>query len=573
MGSHRARACYDRAGAMSLREHDPEEGVEEPPEATRRTTIPSPYPDSSVAIGADLSAPTIAGATLLTSVTLALFFTMGFLITPSATGRQLEAIVGRPAPSSKVRLRAGAFAALLILMPFASLGLVSLLLDPTDALTMPWRGIGVLVVATSIAPLFLRLPLVTLGTVVDPERAWRVRLARSITLATNDALATLGLTVGIALASALSIGCAFALQGVVSELALPSVALFALPVASLPIWLTLARRMEPNAAPPRPRLGVLAALFALPFVLLLDAGVAAMAHPRPLTIVVDGEGRQPVRGMMNEQGPRGSYEGDGFRVTGRYGELVIERAGALPEAIASRYDASAALMRARPCDGLRARLHPDCQHIALTGPDWEMALLVNARGERLDDTPWDRAIERLGTPGALSVIVALGVLLLTLIAWTRIRRLVRRLTGGDRRHRLEGLLTLGEDARIEVDGGGGARLFGERNLVTLRDGDRVLRLQAEQPCVAIEERVRAGIARGAAALEHKIPVRVALDALPSVDALRTMDAPIPDEAALVVGDPEAIERDAAVRAIERVSPLLLAAQLLASAAGMALLFA
>ena len=108
-------------------------------------------------------------------------------------------------------------------------------------------------------------------------------------------------------------------------------------------------------------------------------------------------------------------------------------------------------------------------------------------------------------------------------------------------------------------------IVGDHNRVVLDEGGRVLRLPTKQGVLAIEAALRATLSDG-----RVLPVLVALDTLPSIVAHRAAEAPLPVDAAIVIGDPDAIESDTLVAASRGLSRRVLVGVVLAVASGLAI---
>jgi hypothetical protein len=422
--------------------------------------------------------------------------------------------------------------------------------------------IGPMVVGFALVPLFLRLPLVlALDRVEDRQVSLLEGASRSVLHAIAAPLDTVRFTVALVGAVTLLVGSARALASVVDELVAVITLLGLVPIVLAGVLFFLSA-VTP-AEPPSQRawmLWVLALFVALPSLGVMQAGGLATTEPRDATVVVDGRGVQLERGMMSERGPRGSFVDHRFALEGRPGGVRLVRSDGHESWIATRYDASGAWMSREPCRDWHVRLHGDCQVIRMRGTDWEMQLLLDASGVRVDDEPVDRAFERVGVVGAIAFLAAPVVLALVVLAIVRVRRTARRLAARDRRHHLRGTLHLGDGGAIEGD-----TIVGDHNRIVLEEGERVLRLPTKQGVLAIEAALRATLSDGAA-----LPVLVACDTLPSVDAHRAADAPMPADAALVVGEPDAIESDALLAASRGLGRVVLVAMLLAAASGLAL---
>lgn len=508
--------------------------------------------------------PTIVGALLLASLSCALSFVGGIFFAPWALGRLVVAIRAAHVPGvGRLPRTMSAGVALLAVTGTPALA-VSIATARAGSIghALSAHVIGPVVVGFSLLPLLLRLPLVV---ALDRDGAREVSLleaaSRTVTHAIAAPLDTMRFTVALVGAITLLVGSARALASVVGELPTVMVMLALVPVvlAGVLFFLSAVTPIEP----PRPRtwmLWVLVVLVAAPSLGVIQAGGFATSEPRAATVVADGRGVQHERGMMRERGPRGSFVDHRFAIEGRPAAARLVRSDGTESWITTRYDASAAWMTREPCRDWHARLHADCQVIRMRGTDWEMQLLLDASGDRLDDGPVDRALERVGVLGVIAVLAAPVVLALVLLTIVRARRTARRLAARDRRHHLRGRLQLGDGGAIEGD-----TIVGDHNRVVLEEGGRVLRLPTKQGILAIEAALRATLSVGAA-----LPVLVACDTLPVVDAHRVADAPLPADAAIVVGEPDAIESDALLAASCGLGRVVLVAMLLLAVSGLAL---
>lgn len=475
--------------------------------------------------------PTLVGATLAFSASLVLAPIGGVIVLPWAAGRWCGAIRamhrGRWRPGRTI---ASGLALLLVVIAPMLVALATWLSAPPDRGLHAAQVIGPLGLALLLVPLFVRLPLVL-------AQSTRVTLrdaaASSIAYAIAAPLETARLTALLLAAFAATVGLGVACASLINTFAAVLVAIAALPVALTAVMWRVSSRMP--AEPPEVQtrmLGVLASLFGLPFLLLAIAGVLATTEARPVTVIRDGEGRQLVRGLLREEGPRGVLRAEQFTVTSGLREVVVEPGSGERYEVSARYSPQLARMDEAPCEGWRARLQPGCRRITMRGPDWEMELVVDATGARLDDDPLARAFERLGVSGVTALLVAMLVLAAMLLAVARLRRRARHASGADRPLRLAGVLELEEDGRLEPSG----LLTGSGNRVVLREGGLLLRLP---------QRLRAvGVARASLkGAQHRHEVLVACDQAPGMVTHRTADAPWPIEAALVIGDVAAIEAE------------------------------
>lgn len=507
---------------------------------------------------------TIVGALLLASLSCALSFVGGIFFAPWALGRLVVAIraahvtiVGsapRTMSTGVALLAVIGTPALAVVIAMARAGAIGHILSA--------HVIGPVVAGFALVPLFLRLPLVlALDRVGGREVSLLEAAWRSITHAIAAPLDTIRFTVALVGALTLLVGSARALASAVGELVAVIALLGLVPVVLAGILFVLSAATP--AEPPRLRawmLWVLALLVVPPSLGVMQAGGFATSEPRAATVVMDGRGLQLERGMMSDRGPRGSFVDHRFAVEGRPGGVRLVRSDGHESWIETRYDASGAWMSREPCRDWHVRLHADCQVIRMRGTDWEMQVLLDAAGVRLDDGAVDRAFERVGVVGAIAFLAAPLVLALVVLTIVRVRRAARRLAARDRRHHLRGRLQLGDGGAIEGDA-----IVGDHNRIVLDEAARVLRLPTKQGILAIEAALVATLSEG-----RVLPVLVALDTLPSVDAHRVADALLPVDAAIVVGDPDAIESDALVAASRGLGRVVLVAMLLGAASGLAL---
>lgn len=508
--------------------------------------------------------PTIIGALLLASLACALSFVGGIFFAPWALGRLVVAIraahvtsVGstpRTMSAGVGLLAVTGTPALAVLIASARAG------QAGDILTA--HVLGPIVCGLALLPLLLRLPLVLAhDRVAGREISLLEATSRAITHAIAAPLDTLRFTVALVGVVTLVVGVGRGLASGPGELVAVIATLALMPVAIAAVLYFLSAVMP--AEPPRLRawmLWVLTLFVALPSLGVLQAGGLATTEPRAATVVTEGRGLQHERGMMTERGPRGAFLDHRFAVEGRPGGVRLVRSDGHETWIETRYDASAAWMTREPCRDWHARLHSDCSVIRMRGTDWEMQLLLDAGGVRLDDGAVDRAFERVGVLGAIAFLAAPLVLVLVALAMVRVRRNARRLAARDRHHHLRGRLQLGDGGAIEGDA-----IVGDHNRIVLDEAARVLRLPTKQGVLAIEAALRATLSAG-----RVLPVQLALDTLPSVDAHRSADAPLPPDAAIVIGDSDAIESDALVTASRGLNRLVLVAIALAVASGLAI---
>jgi hypothetical protein len=505
---------------------------------------------------------TIVGALLLASLSCALSFVGGIFFAPWALGRLVVAI--RAAHVTSVGSAPRTMSAGVALLAIIGTPALAVVIARAGAIghILSAHVIGPVVAGFALVPLFLRLPLVlALDRVAGREISLLEATSRAITHAVAAPLDTIRFTVALVGVVTLVVGVGRGLASGAGELVAVIATLALMPVAIAAVLYFLSAATP--AEPPRLRawmLWVLALFVALPSLGVLQAGGLATSEPRAATVVTEGRGLQLERGMMTERGPRGAFLDHRFAVEGRPGGVRLVRSDGHETWIETRYDASAAWMTREPCRDWHARFASECDVIRMRGTDWEMQLLLDAGGVRLDDGAVDRAFERVGVLGAIAFLAAPAVLVLVALAIVRVRRAARRLAARDRRHHLRGRLQLGEGGAIEGD-----TIVGDHNRVVLDEGARVLRLPTKQGILAIEAALVATLSEG-----RVLPVQLALDTLPSVDAHRAADAPLPADAAIVVGDPAAIESDALVTASRGLSRLVLVAMLLGAASGLAL---
>lgn len=483
--------------------------------------------------------PTVAGATLAFSAALTFALLGGVLFLPWVIGRWCSAIVAaRMAPQARRAWRAGrtmvsglAFLCVVFAPPIAIL--FAMASQRGDAIGSA-QVIGPVGMTLALVPLFLRAPLV----LAADERVTLIEAAsRSIAHAIADPITTVRLTVLLVGVATLTVGLALPLASATNGFVALVVTLAVIPVVLTGVMWVVASHTPRDAPPVRAwMLGVLVIALGLPaFLLVLAAGLAT-SEPRALTVLTDGTGRQLVRGLLDEEGPRGSIEAEGFSIAGGLHGVVVQRSDGSSYEVASRYEPSLALMRSTPCDGLHALLFPQCRRVQLSGPDWEMELLVDEGGARLDDGAIDRASERLGIAGLVALVVACLVAVAVIAALARSIATSRRVSGRDRALRLGGVLELADTGAID----GSGRVVGPSNRVTLHEGGVVLRLPDSVLAVGV-----ASSAREAAVRRHD--VIVACDRVPGIITHRTADAPWPSEASLVIGEPAVIETESIAR--------------------------
>ena len=508
--------------------------------------------------------PTVIGALLGASLASVLSLVGGFVIWPWAFGRLVVAIrrahVLRASPAPRT-IAAGLWLLVITGAPLLALALASARGGEVGSISAA-RVIGPVLVGLAVLPLLLRLPLVLAH---DREGPREVSLFEAVRRAVVHAVAapldSARFAVGLVGVVTLVVGACSALAPSTNALVavLATLALFPVSLAVILHFLSARTPAEPPRLWPR-SLVVLAAFFSPPFLLVVLAGGLATLEPRAATVVTEGRGLQLERGMMSERGPRGSFLDHRFAVEGRPGGVRVVRSSGEETWVATRYDASAAWISREACRDWHAQLFSDCSVLRMRGTDWEMQLLLDAEGRRLDDGALDRAFERVGVLGTVAVLVALGVLLSLAFSLLRVRRTAARLSLRGRRHRLRGTLTLGDGGAIEGD-----MIVGDHNRVVLDEGGRVLRLPTKQGVLAIEAALRATLSDG-----RVLPVLVALDTLPSIVAHRAAEAPLPVDAAIVIGDPDAIESDTLVAASRGLSRRVLVGVVLAVASGLAI---
>ncbi|MBN8616935.1 MAG: hypothetical protein J0L92_40505 [Deltaproteobacteria bacterium] len=471
--------------------------------------------------------PTIAGSTLGFSAALTFAVLGGVVFLPWAIDRWCCAIRAQTARTSKPTrtMRSG----LAFLVVFGAPMLAVLVATMSAGAEIEAANvIGPVGLTLLLLPLFMRLPLV----LADSDRLGiREAAARSIAQAIAAPITTIRLTLAIVGALTFAAGVALQIAEHVNDFAVVVGALALLPVLLGGLMWIVSRQTPTEAPRLRPwMLGVLACFFGLPFFLIVLAGGLATSDPRDVTVITDGRGHQHERGIRFDEAPRGVLETERFTVTGAQVHVHVAPVEGAPYDVPTRYPAAVAHLSSEPCSGWHARLDEACRRIAMRGPDWEMELLVDRDGRRLDDGALDRALERVGRWGVLAVLVAVLVLATMLVWLTRLIVIARRVSGRDRALRLEGTLELGEGGTIEPDG----RVRGAHNRVTLREGGVVLRLPDSLRAVGVA-RESVGRVRG---------VRVACDRVPGIVTHRSAEAAWPEAASLVIGEPEVIEAQA-----------------------------
>ena len=471
--------------------------------------------------------PTIAGSTLAFSAALTFALLGGVLFLPWTIGRWLGAI--RAATGESTTPGRTMPSGLAFLVVFGAPMLAALVATMSAGSEIEAANvIGPVGLTLLLLPLFLRLPLI----LADSDRlGMREAAARSIAHAIADPITTIRLTIAIVGVITFAAGVALPIAEHVNGFAVVVGTLALLPVL-LGGLMWIVSRQTP-IEPPRLRpwmLGVLACFFGLPFFLIVLAGGLATSDARDVTVITDGRGHQHERGIRYDEAPRGVLETERFTVTGSQVHVHVAPIEGAPYDVPTRYPAAVAHLTSEPCSGWHARLDAACRRIEMRGPDWEMELLVDRNGSRLDDGALDRALERVGRWGVLAVLVAVLVLVTMLVWLTRLMVIARRVSGRDRALRLEGTLELGEGGTIEPNG----RVRGAHNRVTLREGGVVLRLPAALRAV--------GVARESAGRVRD--VRVACDRVPGIVTHRSAEAAWPEAASLVIGAPEVIEAQA-----------------------------
>jgi hypothetical protein len=509
--------------------------------------------------------PTLAGALLFASSVSGFCFAGGFLLLPWALGRLVDAI--RAPHLLRTQASPRTFLAGLALLAITAPPTAAALFggffrlwpttEPVDS-----RALGPLVAGLALMPLFLHLPLVlTHDAVGGRPIPLAETLRRSIVHASASPLRTLCAAVALAAPIALVIVACSSLRATLGDLPGVCATLALLPVAvAAPLgWLS---RYTPEHPPPPRRwmLLTLTALSAPPLLFVILAGLLATAEPRGATVVLEGRGIQLERGLLTERGPRGAFEDPRYTIVGQPGGVEILRGDGEAARIEARYSGLDAWMTREACSDWHAWLHDDCHVLRMRGTDWEVQLLLDSEGARLDDGWLDRAFERVGVLGSLAALVTPAVLLALLLAILRIHHNTRRLSARGRRHRLAGQLELGEGGALEADA-----IIGGRNRILLTESGRALRLPSKQNVLAVEARLRS-----AAPGERALPVLLACDTLPAAAAHRDVDTPMPASAEILVGDPEAIEGEFLVGTGQGLGILVLVAMLLAAASGVAI---
>lgn len=530
-----------------------------------RTPIPPTPSDTGL-----VDRPTFVGSALIASAALAFAPLGGLLFLPWSFGRLCHAIRRvddvEADQREPARVWASGFVCLATFVVPIVISYAAYERVRTTGSASPWTILGPMGLVLTLLPLLSRLPLVlSIDRSLTRPSSLLEALERSIALAIAAPRATLLATLGL-------VGAATVLALVGRGLArmMPSFDLYTtMGTIALAPWafggVLLALSMHTPDEPPAARpwmMGVLATLVTAPVLLLVLAGLLATAEPRALTVVRDGHGVQAVRGMQRELGPRGVYDGLGYRVRSDLDGLVIEHEDHTLTHLAGRYRPSDAVIHRRGCSGWQAYLRRPCDELVLDGPDWRMTVVVGASGERLDDSPLDRALERLGAPGLIAFVVAALGLAYGLTRVSRIRARARQIAGRDRKHRLPARLVLGEGGALE-----GTTLVGEHNRVVLRDGERTLRLPTKQGVLAIQ--------RGSERLAVGVPVDVVVgcDTVPSIMVHRAVEAPLPSDASIVIGEPDVIESDALGDARRELGRLVAVTVVLGAVAHLTLTFA
>ncbi len=505
---------------------------------------PAPPPPSTA------DPPTIAGSTLAFSAASMLFFVGGVIFLPWAAGRWCSAIRAKDRPRWVEGRTIASGVAFLVVALTPMLGVViATQAARHDEGIGAAHVIGPVGLTLLLVPLFVRLPIV----LADAETgSFREGVARSVAHAIAAPIETLRFTVLLVGSVTLTAGVALQIAEHVNDFAVVVGTLAVLPMVwTLLMWIVSSRT---TAEPPRLStwmFGVLAVMFGVPFFLLVLAGGLATSDALPLTVVRDGRGVQHTRGVFPEEGPRGVLESDRFSITHDLDRVVVAPIDGERYEVIAAYPPEAARFEESDCTSSsrdpdwHAEGEAGCRRISMRGPDWEMELVLDASGARLDDGALDRALARVGRAGVIAVFVAIVVLVVLFASLVRVVSVARRVSGRDRVLRLEGTLELGERGAIRDWG----LVVGTDNRVMLREGGVVLRLPESLRAVGVAEGARGGARR--------FEVFVACDRVPGTVTHRTADEPWPAEASLVIGQPSVIESESLANAQRTISRFVL----------------